>query len=100
MGNKEKSKNKKDGEIRIITDKQKNSEYTFVDDGLTNHLTLNHSIGGQSEELKKEEKNNDISHSLMRHSDKSKKNNMDYMRFKSNKVTKSQSKQNHSPVYE
>jgi hypothetical protein len=48
MGNKEKSKNKKDGEIRIITDKQKNSEYTFVDDGLTNHLTLNHSIGGQS----------------------------------------------------
>jgi hypothetical protein len=39
MGNKIESKNK-NGEIRIITDKQKNSEYTFVDDGLTNyHLT-------------------------------------------------------------
>ena len=36
MGNKIKSK-KKNGEIRIITNKEKNSEYTFIDDGLTNH---------------------------------------------------------------
>jgi hypothetical protein len=28
----------KNGEIRIIRDKQKNSEYTFVDDGLMKQL--------------------------------------------------------------
>ena len=103
MGNKEKSKNKKDGEIRIITDKQKNSEYTFVDDGLTNHHLFNsvpsHNNGGNpSEDQKKREEKNDMSsYSLRRHKDRLA---ADYKRFKSSKITKAQSKQNHSPVYE
>ena len=104
MGNKIKSKNK-NGEIRIITDKEKNSEYTFVDDGLTKRLpnpAPNHSNDDNlPEEQKKRAGKNDMSsYSLRRHSDKLKRNGTDYMRFKSSKITKAQSKQNHSPVYE
>jgi|SRR5215213_7696991 len=102
MGNKVKSKNK-NGEIRIITDKQKNFEYTFIDDGLTNyHLSNsepNHSDGGNllEEQKKREEKNDMSSYSLRRHKDRLA---ADCKRFKSGKITKAQSKQNHSPVYE
>jgi hypothetical protein len=104
MENKIKLKNK-NGEIRIITDKQRNSEYTFVDDGLTNHLpnsSPNHSNDyNLPEEQKKREGKNDMSsYSIRRHSDKLRRNSTDYMRFKSSKITKAQSKQNHSPVYE
>jgi hypothetical protein len=37
---------------------------------------------------------------LLRHSDKLKRHSTDYKRFKSSKITKAQSKQNHSPIYE
>jgi hypothetical protein len=102
MGNKIKSKDK-NREIRMITDKQKNFEYTFIDDGFTDYLLLNsvpnHSGGDKpSQEQKKgEEKNNTSSYSVRRHKDRL---DADYKRFKSSKITKAQSKQNHSPVYE
>ena len=105
MGSKVKSKNK-NGEIRIITDKQKNFEYTFIDEGLTNHHLFNsepnRSNGDKpTEEQKKGEEKNDMSpYSLIRHSDKLKRHSTDYKRFKSSKITKAQSKQNHSPIYE
>jgi alpha-glucosidase (family GH31 glycosyl hydrolase) len=100
MGNK-KSKNK-NGEMRIITDKPKNSEYTFVDESLSKQLlnpASNHSNDDLSGESKKREEN-DMGYSLRKHSDKLKKNSADYLRFKTSKTTKAYSKQNHSPVYE
>jgi hypothetical protein len=102
MGNKINSKDK-NREIRIIADKQKYFEYTFIDDGLTNYFLLSsvptHSGGDKpSEEQKKEEEKSDTSsYSLRRHKDRLA---ADYKRFKSSKITKAQSKQNHSPVYE
>jgi hypothetical protein len=83
MEDKIKSK-KKNGEIRIITDKQRNSEYTFVDDGLTNSLPNSSPNHSNDDNLS--------SYSFRRHSDKLKKNSADYKRFKSSKITKAQSK--------
>jgi|ERR671918_1038041 hypothetical protein len=100
MGNKIKS-NKKDEGIRIITDKQKSSGYTFIEDGLTNHLNHTNDVNPSEERQNVEEKSNVSSYILRKHSDKlNKKNDADYMRFKSSKITKARSKQNHSPVYE
>jgi hypothetical protein len=86
MGNKNKNGNK----IRIITDKPRNVEYTFIDDG-SPKLNAPSDNGLSRESKRKDEK--DIS--VRRHSDTT-----NSLRFKSSKLTKAQSKQNHSPVYE
>ena len=96
-------------EIRIITDKPTNVNYTFIDDGSLNATTsdqgsngsnvyVNNNNNGLSKESKRKEED-DISYSVRMRSDKL-KNPTDILRFKSNKRTKAQSKQNHSPVYE
>jgi hypothetical protein len=105
MGNKIKSKNK-DGEVKIITDKLKNSEYTFVDGSFANSTTNLPLIRGEDDDLSRASNNNnnnnkqdnDDEKSLKRHSDRFKKT--DYLRFKANNAARAQSRQNHSPVYE
>jgi hypothetical protein len=108
MGN----KNKNGKEIRIITDKPTNVDYTFIDDGSlklnattsdqgsngSNVYVNNNNNNGLSKESKRKEED-DIAHYVRMRSDKL-KNTTDILRFKSNKRTKAQSKQNHSPVYE
>ncbi|MGB6628468.1 MAG: hypothetical protein WCF03_18250 [Nitrososphaeraceae archaeon] len=107
MGN----KNKNGKEIRIITDKPTNVDYTFIDDGSLklnattsnqdsngSYVYVNNNNNGLSKESKRKEED-DIAYSVRMRSDKL-KNTTDILRFKSNKRTKAQSKQNHSPVYE
>ena len=104
MGN----KNKNGKEIRIVTNKPTNIDYTFIDDSSlklkpiserdpngSNVYVNNNNLPRESK--RKEE--NDISYSVRRHSDKL-KDTTNNLRFKSSKRTKAQSKQNHSPVYE
>jgi len=105
MGN----KNKNGKEIRIVTDKPTNIDYTFIDDGSLklkptsdqdpngSNVCVNNNNNLPRESKRKEE--NDISYSVRRHSDKL-KYTTNNLRFKSSKRTKAQSKQNHSPVYE
>jgi hypothetical protein len=96
------------GEIRIITDKPTNIDYTFTNDGslklkptsyqgpnASNVYVNNNNLPRESK--RKEE--NDITYSVRRHSNKL-KNATNNLRFKSSKRTKVQSKQGHSPVYE
>ena len=97
------NKNKKNkNDIKIMTDKLKNSEYTFVDGSLaksTANLALNRGEDGDFPTASNNNKqDNDDEKSLKRHSDRFKKT--DYLRFKANKATRAQSTQNHSPVYE
>lgn len=108
MGNKNKNKNRK--EIRIITDKPTNIDYTFIDSGSIKlnatssdqgpngsnvYVNNNNSLPRESE--RKEE--NGISYAVRRQSDRL-KHTTNTLRFKTSKRTKAQSKQNHSPVYE
>jgi hypothetical protein len=96
MGNKKSTKNVK--EIKIPTDKPTNTEYTFFYD---NGLAKLGPTSNPDDDLSKESKKGDnynIAYSLRRYSDKLKRT--DNLRFKSSKITKAQSKQNHSPVYE
>jgi hypothetical protein len=72
---------KQNQKIKIITDKPKTSEYTFIDDRLS--LTSNH-----RDESEKRHEKNDISYSIKRYSDKLKRDSTNYMRFKTNKITK------------
>ena len=106
MGDNNKNKKNKD-EIKIITDKLKNSEYTFVDGSfanLTTNLPLNRCEDGDLSRISNNNNNNnnkqdnDDEKSLKRHSDRFKKT--DYLRFKANNAARAQSRQNHSPVYE
>ena len=101
MGDNNKNKKNKN-EIKIITDKLKNSEYIFVDGSLaksTANLALNRGEGGEiSRASNNNKQDNDDEKSLKRNSDRFKKT--DYLRFKANKAIRVQSKQNHSPVYE
>ncbi|HEY6165656.1 MAG TPA: hypothetical protein VIW25_12175 [Nitrososphaeraceae archaeon] len=107
MGN----NNRNGKEIRIITDKPTNVDYTFVDDGSLklnatfsdqrsngSNVYVNNNNNGLSKESKRKEEN-DISYAVRRQSDKL-KNTTNSLRFKTSKRTKAQSKQNHSPVYE
>jgi hypothetical protein len=91
MGN----KNKNGSKIRIVTDHPRNVEYTFIDDG-SPKLNAPSDNGLSRESKRKEEK--DISYSVRRHSEL--KSTTDSLGFKSSKLTKAQSKQNQSPVYE
>ncbi len=101
MGDNNKIKKNKN-EIKIITDKLKNSEYTFVDGSFANsttNLPLNRGEDGDLSRISNNNKqDNDDEKSLKRHSDRFKKT--DYLRFKANNATRAQSRQNHSPVYE
>ena len=98
------------GEIRI-TDKPTNVDYTLIDDGSLklkattsdqgsngSSVYVNNNNNGLSKESKRKEED-DIAYSVRMRSDKL-KNTTDILRFKSNKRTKAQSKQNRSPVYE
>jgi hypothetical protein len=100
MGDNKNKKNK--NEIKIIKDKLKNSEYTFVDGSFaksTANLALNRGEDGDfSKALNNNKQDNDDEKSLKRHSDRFKKT--DYLRFKANNAARAQSRQNHSPVYE
>ncbi len=94
-------KNKK--EIKIITDKSKNSEYTFVDVSLVKSMANPPLNQGEDDNLsgpsnKNNKQDNDDEKSIKRYPDRFKKT--DFLRFKANKATRGQSKQNHSPVYE
>jgi hypothetical protein len=89
MGN----KNKNGNNIRIIADTPGN---TFVDDG---SLKLNATSDNDLSKESKRKQDKDISYSVRRHSTKL-KSTTDSPRFKSGKITKAQSKQNHSAVYE
>jgi hypothetical protein len=85
-------------EIKIVTDKPTNTEYTFFyDDGLAKLSPTSNPDNNLSKESKKDD-DYDIAYSLRRYSDKLKRT--DNLRFKSNKITKARSKQNHSLVYE
>ena len=95
MGNKKSNKNGR--EIKIVTDKPTNTEYTFLYDGLAKLSPTSNRDDDLSKESKKSD-GYDIAYSLRRHSDKLKRT--DNLRFKSSKITKARSKQNHSPVYE
>jgi hypothetical protein len=95
MGNKKSNKNGR--EIKIVTDKPTNTEYTFFYDGLAKLSPTSNRDDDLSKESKKSD-GYDIAYSLRRHSDKLKRT--DNLRFKSSKITKARSKQNHSPVYE
>ena len=101
MGDNNKNKKNKN-EIKIITDKLKNSEYTFVDGSFANsttNLPLNRGEDGDlSRALNNNKQDNDDEKSVKRHSDRFKKT--DYLRFKANNAARAQSRQNHSPVYE
>jgi hypothetical protein len=101
--------NKNKNEIKIITDKLKNSEYTFVDSSFANsttNLPLNRGEDGDLSRASNNNNNNnnnnkqdnDDEKSVKRHSDRFKKT--DYLRFKANNAARAQSRQNHSPVYE
>jgi len=97
------NKNKKNkNDIKIMTDKLKNSEYTFVDGSLaksTANLALNRGEDGDlSKASNNNKQDNEDEKPLKRNSDRFKKT--DYLRFKANKATRAQSTQNHSPVYE
>ena len=104
MGN----KNKNGKEIRIITYKPTNVDYTFIDDGSLMQLLQTRAFMDPMYMLtttimaypkNQKERRKMISYSVRMRSDKL-KNPTDILRFKSNKRTKAQSKQNHSPVYE
>jgi hypothetical protein len=101
MGDNNKNKKNKN-EIKIITDKLKNSEYTFVDGSFANsttNLPLNRGEDGEiSRASNNNKQDNEDEKSLKRNSDRFKKT--DYLRFKANNATRAQSRQNHSPVYE
>ena len=103
MGDNNKNKKIKN-EIKIITDKLKKSEYTFVDGSFANsttNLPLNRGEDGDLSRTSNNNNNkqdNDDEKSVKRHSDRFKKT--DYLRFKANNATRAQSRQNHSPVYE
>ncbi len=101
MGDNNKNKKNKN-EIKIITDKLKNSEYTFVYGSFANsttNLPLNRGEDGDlSRALNNNKQDNDDEKSVKRHSNRFK--NTDYLRFKANNAARAQSRQNHSPVYE
>jgi phosphoenolpyruvate carboxylase len=101
MGDNNKNKKNKN-EIKIITDKLKNSEYTFVDGSFANsttNLPLNRGEDGDlSRASNNNKQDNDDEKSVKRHSNRFKKT--DYLRFKANNAARAQSRQNHSPVYE
>jgi hypothetical protein len=104
MGDNNKNKKIKN-EIKIITDRLKKSEYTFVDGSFANSTTNLPLNRGEDVDLSRISNNNnnnkqdnDDEKSLKRHSDRFKKT--DYLRFKANNAARAQSRQNHSPVYE
>ena len=100
MGDNNKNKKNKNG-IKIITDKLKNSEYTFVDGSFANsttNLSLNQGYDSNISRASNNIQDNDDENSLKKYSDRFKKT--DYLCFKANKATRVQSKQKHSPVYE
>ncbi len=106
MGDNNKNKKIKN-EIKIITDKLKKSEYTFVDGSFANsttNLPLNRGEDGDLSRASNNNNNNnnkqdnDDEKSLKRHSNRFKKT--DYLRFKANNAARAKSRQNHSLVYE